>query len=76
MPEALPDEIKYPNEYGVSGGTVAILVVVVIFINIVVMYCHRRHSKRELQSEMNVKIESAVNQYFALSQVSNKPYLK
>ena len=43
------------------------LVVALILLNVVIVYCCRRKAKRDMQNEMNMQIESAVSQYFALT---------
>ncbi|CDW80556.1 vacuolar sorting receptor 3 [Stylonychia lemnae] len=53
---------------GIKGSVIVLIVLALIFINFVIVYCYRRHAKRELQQNMQVHIESAVSQYFALSQ--------
>lgn len=62
---------------GIRGSVIVMIVLVLILLNFIIVYCYRRHSKREMQQNMQVHIESAVSQYFALSQGkdSNKPYL-
>lgn len=52
----------------VRGSMIILLIVFVIFLNVIIVYCYRRHTKRHIQQEMHVQIESAVSQYFALSQ--------
>lgn len=54
------------------------IVVILIILNVIIIYCYRRHAKREMQGEMQMQIESAVSQYFALSQKDSgaKPYVK
>lgn len=52
------------------------IVFALIFVNMIIVYCYRRYSRREMQNEMSVQIESAVSQYFALTQRDNKPYVK
>lgn len=61
---------------GIKAGVIVAIVVVLILLNIVIVYCYRRYSKREMQGEMQMQIESAVSQYFALSQREGKPYVK
>jgi cbb3-type cytochrome oxidase subunit 3 len=53
---------------GIKGSVIVVIVLALILINFVIVYCYRRHSKREMQQNMQVHIESAVSQYFALSQ--------
>lgn len=69
QPDFLPEE-------GINAGVIVAIVVVLILVNIVIVYCYRRYSKREMQGEMQMQIESAVSQYFALSQREGKPYVK
>lgn len=59
-PEALPAEIRSPPK-GVTAGVIVAIVFVVILVNIIIVYCYRRFSKREMQSEMATKIDSAVS---------------
>ena len=59
-PEAIPDEVKRPPPQ-VTGGAIVAIVMVVILLNIVIVYCYRRYTRREIQQEMQVKIESAVS---------------
>ena len=49
-----------------AGGIVAI-VIALILVNVLIVYCCRRKAKREMNSEMQMQIESAVSQYFALT---------
>ena len=65
--QALPDEIKNPNNAIITVTSIILLVLFVILLNILIVYCYRRYSRKEMQSEMKMKIESAVNQYYALS---------
>ena len=44
------------------------IVTVLILINVVIVYCCRRKAKRDMNNEMQMQIESAVSQYFALTQ--------
>lgn len=52
----------------VSVGAIIAAVVGLIIINVVIVYCCRRRAKREMANEMQMQIESAVSQYFALTQ--------
>jgi len=64
------------TEGGIKGGVIVAIVFVLIFLNMLIVYCYRRYSRREMQQEMNIQIESAVSQYFALTQRDTKPYVK
>ncbi len=61
-----PDFLEEDSNIG--AGTIVALVIVLILINLLIWYCYRRSTKREMQGEMQMQIESAVSQYFALSQ--------
>lgn len=52
----------------VSIGAIIATVIALILINVVIVYCCRRRAKREMANEMQFQIESAVSQYFALTQ--------
>jgi len=43
------------------------IVVSLILVNVVIVYCCRRKAKRDMNNEMQMQIESAVSQYFALT---------
>ena len=68
-PDFLPEE-------GIRAGVIVSIVVILILVNLVIVYCYRRYSKREMNTEMQMQIESAVSQYFALSQREGKPFVK
>lgn len=53
---------------GIQGMTVVYIVVGLIVLNIVLIYCYRRISQREAKEDMRMHVNSAVSQYFALSQ--------
>lgn len=46
---------------GIRGGVVVVMVLALIFVNIIIVYCYRRYSKREMQQDMKMQIESAVS---------------
>jgi len=55
------------SEFDLDTKYIIALVVVLILLNVVIVYCCRRKAKRDMQNEMNMQIESAVSQYFALT---------
>lgn len=65
-----------PSEDGIKPGIIVAIVIGLILFNAIIVYCYRRQSKREMQGEMQMQIESAVSQYFALSQSDGRPYVK
>ena len=52
----------------ISVGLIVGIVVALILVNVVIVYCCRRKAKRDMNNEMQMQIESAVSQYFALTQ--------
>jgi len=44
------------------------IVLALIILNVVLIYCYRRVSQREMKEDMRMHVNSAVSQYFALSQ--------
>lgn len=64
------------TEEGIKAGVIVAIVVILVLVNVIIVYCYRRYAKREMQSEMQMQIESAVSQYFALSQREGKPFVK
>ena len=57
-----------PGDEGIGGGVIVAIILVLALLNVIIVYCYRRYAKREMQNEMQMQIESAVSQYFALSQ--------
>ena len=53
---------------GISVGAIVGIVVALILVNVLIVYCCRRKAKRDMNNEMQMQIESAVSQYFALTQ--------
>ena len=51
----------------ISVGAIVTIVVSLILVNVVIVYCCRRKAKRDMNNEMQMQIESAVSQYFALT---------
>ena len=49
-----------------------LLAIVLVILNVLIIVCYRRYSKREIHERMNLQISTAVSQYFALQDRSNK----
>ena len=69
-----PDNVS--DSGNIHAGAIVALIIGLIMINILIVYCYRRQSKREMQGEMQMQIESAVSQYFALSQKDGRPSVR
>ena len=52
--------------HGISRSFMIWIFVILILVNIVIVYLCRRKAKIDMNKEMNVQVESAVSQYFAL----------
>jgi len=71
-PNAFSELMEITVGDGVTMTEVIGLVAGLILLNVLVVYCCRRRARREMQSEMNMQIESQVSQYFALTQQKAK----
>lgn len=60
-------ESENVEEFDLDTKYIIALVVSLILLNVIIVYCCRRKAKRDMQNEMNMQIESAVSQYFALT---------
>ena len=52
------------------------IIVALILINILIIYCYRRNSKREMNDKLHHEVNSAVSAYFALSEGGAPPNVK
>jgi|JI9StandDraft_2_1071091.scaffolds.fasta_scaffold119806_1 cbb3-type cytochrome oxidase subunit 3 len=46
---------------GIQPWALVLIVFVLVIFNCVLVYCYRRHTKREMRKEMNHQIETAVS---------------
>lgn len=60
-------EIKRMNLEGLTHGTFVLVIAGFTVLLVLAICLFRRYMKREMQSEMNMAVNSAVSQYFALS---------
>lgn len=58
----------YDNNQFISRTFVFYVVFALIILNVILIYCYRRVSQREMKEDMRMHVNSAVSQYFALSQ--------
>ena len=56
----------------IGTGTIVMIVIIVVLINVLLIYCYRRYSQREMKDEMQLQISSMMSQYFALSDNKDK----
>lgn len=47
-----PDFLPLEGNDGIRGGVIVAIVFGLIFLNMVIVYCYRRYSRREMQGEM------------------------
>ena len=57
---------------GIGKGTILAIIVLVVLINVLLIYCYRRYTQREIKEEMQLQISSMMSQYFALSDTKDK----
>ncbi len=60
-----------PPEKGsvnVSALWIVVTVLVLVAVNVVIVFCYRRHAKREMHDRLHHEVNSAVSAYFALSE--------
>ena len=43
-----------PQEEGIKSGVIVAIVIILVLLNIIIVYCYRRYSKREMQNEMQM----------------------
>jgi hypothetical protein len=67
---SLEDVIAARTGIAITKAEIIGLCFVIIILNVIVVYLCRRRARRDMQNEMNTQIESAVSQYFALTQKS------
>merc|ERR1711937_642666 len=56
------------SDHGYGIGHIIMICFITIIILLLILYCYRRHAKRQMKETMNKQIETAVNHYVALSQ--------
>jgi len=61
----------------IHGGLIVGIVLGLIVLNVIIVYCYRRYTRREMHDEMKMQIESAISQYHALSRSGDgQPFFK
>merc|ERR1719197_691093 len=56
------------SDHGYGIGHILLICFIAILVLLMVLYCYRRHAKRQMKETMNKQIETAVNHYVALNQ--------
>ena len=69
---SLEDILAAKSGIAIKRSEIVVLCLVIIVLNVVVVYMCRRRARRDMQNEMNNQIESAVSQYYALTQKSSR----
>ena len=60
----------------ITRSEIITLCIVIVLVNVVVVYMCRRRARRDMQNEMSNQIESAVSQYYALTNKSSNRELE
>ncbi len=55
------------KDEGITGFTLIMIVVMLVGINLFLILLYRRCTNREMKEDMQLQVNSAVSQYFALS---------
>ena len=71
---SLEDVIAARTGIAITKTEIVVLCFVIIILNVIIVYLCRRRARRDMQNDMNTQIESAVSQYFALTQKSKGPH--
>jgi len=61
---------RQPASEGISKSTLIVIILLAVAINVLLIYCYRRYTRREMKEEMQLQISSMVSQYFALNDTS------
>lgn len=43
-----------PEDDGIKSWVIVSIVIALILVNVIIVYCYRRYSKREMQNEMQI----------------------
>ena len=62
--------ISSQNE-GISGSVLIGVVILLVIVNLFLIILYRRCTNKEIKDDMNLQVQSAVSQYFALSNRNN-----
>lgn len=66
-----PTIIVSTQNEGISGNALIAVVVLLVLVNLVLIILYRRCTNREMKEDMQLQVNSAVSQYFALSTKNN-----
>ena len=56
-----------PPTTGVNADILIYVIVLLVVVNVILILCYRRCSNKEIKDDMQLQVNSAVSQYFALS---------
>ena len=59
------------NNEGISGNALIIVVILLVIVNLLLIVLYRRCTNKEFNDDMQLQVNSAVSQYFALSTKNN-----
>jgi len=71
-PSVCYDELIPGGSGRISAKMVVWIILGAILINVILIYCYRRYSQRELKEEMHLQISSMMSQYFALTDTNKE----
>lgn len=59
---------------GITGNILIVVVVLLVIVNLVMILLYRRCTNREMKDDMQLQVNSAVSQYFALSNKASNSF--
>jgi len=69
--QGIPQALNSTAGGGVTRSVLIAVVLFLVFLNIAIIMLYRRCQNRELKQDMQLQVNSAVSQYFALSTRQN-----
>lgn len=67
----MQQQVMAAEPEGITGNVLIAVVVLLVMVNIVMILIYRRCTNREMKDDMQLQVNSAVSQYFALSNKNN-----
>ena len=61
---------------GINTSTLIMIIVALVVINVAIIICYKRYAKKEMDEKIEMHINSAVSQYFALQDKNNNRTMK
>lgn len=63
--------MKRVVDEGINTTTLLLIIIGLVIVNVVIIICYKRYAKKEMDKNIEIHINSAVSQYFALQDKGN-----